>query len=109
MAILEVHDGRGHVQRVTITREEPALFGTSPSCAIVLGGEGVAPVHGRIRGSKRKYKVDAGAGIDAIEVNGKRVKSSTLYQGDEIRVGLCRIFVITTEDRDGGGSGRATT
>jgi outer membrane protein assembly factor BamB len=109
MAILEVHDGRGHVQRVTITREEPALFGTSPACAIVLGGEGVAPVHGRIRGSKRKYKVDAGAGIAAIEVNGKRVKSSTLYQGDEIRVGLCRIFVITTEDRDGAPAGDDVT
>ena len=98
MAILEVHDGRGRVQRVTIARDEPVLFGTSPACAIVLGGDGVAPVHGRIRWSKRRYKVDAGADIDSIEVNGKRVKTSTLYQGDEIRVGLGRIFVITTED-----------
>ena len=98
MAILEVHDGRGGVQRVTIARDEPVLFGTSPSCAIVLGGDGVAPIHGRIRWSKRRYKVDAGAGVDSIEVNGKRVKTSTLYQGDEIRAGLGRIFVITTED-----------
>ncbi len=98
MAILEVHDGRGHVHRVTIAREQPVLFGSGPPCAIVLGGDGVAPIHGRIRWSKKRYKVDAWVGVDSVEVNGKRVKSSTVYQGDEIRVGLGRIFVITTDD-----------
>lgn len=107
MAILEIHDGRGHVHRVTVARDELALFGTSPACAIVLGGEGIAPIHGRLRWSKQKFKVDAGAGIDAVEVNGKRVKSSSLYRGDEIRVGLCRIFVITVEaDGDDPGDDR---
>ncbi len=101
MAILEVHDGRGHVRRVTIAREDTVLIGSAPTCAIVVDGPGVAPIHGRIRWSKRRYKVDAVADVDAIEVNGKRVKSSTIYQGDEVRVGLCRIFVITTEDGAG--------
>ncbi len=99
MATLEVHDGRGRVDRVGITPDDPVIFGTSAACSLVLEGDGIAPVHGRIRWQKRRYKVDAGADIDSVEVNGKRVKSSTLYQGDEIRVGPCRIFVISTEDR----------
>ena len=98
MAILEVHDGRGRVERVPFTRDEPFIFGSSPACTLVLNDPGIAPVHGRIRWQKRKYKVDAGAEVDAIEVNGKRIKTSTLYQGDEIRVGTSRLFVITTED-----------
>ncbi len=98
MAILEVHDGRGHVRRVTIARDDTVLIGSGPACAIVAEGKDVAAIHARIRWSKRRYKVDTVAEVDAVEVNGKRVKSSTVYQGDEIRVGLCRIFVITTEE-----------
>ena len=100
MAILEVHDGRGRVERVSLTRDEPFIFGSSPACTVVLNDPSVALVHGRIRWQKRKYKIDAGAEVDALEVNGKRIKSSTLYQGDEIRVGSSRIFVISTEEHD---------
>ncbi len=94
---------------MTIAREQPVMIGSSPACAIMVEGPGVQPIHGRIRWSKRRYKVDAGAGVDSIEVNGKRVKSSTVYQGDEIRVGLCRIFVIATEDRGAAAAGDAKT
>ncbi len=100
MAILEVHDGRGRVERVSLTRDEPFIFGSSPACTVVLNDPSIALVHGRIRWQKRKYKIDAGAEVDALEVNGKRIKSSTLYQGDEIRVGSSRIFVISTEEHD---------
>ncbi|MDX2039145.1 MAG: PQQ-binding-like beta-propeller repeat protein [Isosphaeraceae bacterium] len=98
MGILEVHDGRNRVERVRLTRENPLLFGSNPMCDVVLTGEGVAPFHGRIRWSDRRFKVDAGADIGSIEVNGKKLRSSTLYQGDEIAIGPCRIFVISVED-----------
>ena len=108
MGILEVHDGRNRVERVKLTRENPVLFGTNPMCDIVLAGPGIAPFHGRIRWADRRFKVDAGAEVAALEINGKPLRSSTLYQGDEIAVGDCRIFVISVEDPAGAGSPNAS-
>ena len=100
MAVVEVHYGKGRVARVTITREQPVVFGTSPKCDIVLDAPGIQPFHGRLRWSKRRYKVDASAEVEFLEVNGKRVKSASFYQGTEIVVGPCRIFMINdTEGR----------
>ena len=49
MATLEVHDGQGRVERVTISRDQTILFGSSPKCDIVLDGPEVLPFHGRLR------------------------------------------------------------
>ena len=98
MATLEIHDGRGPVRRVRITREAPAMFGSDPMCDVQIEGSGVQPFHGRIRWKSRRFKVDASPEVASIEVNGQQVKSKSLYQGDEIRVGSCRIFLMTTED-----------
>ena len=54
MATLEVHDGRGRVERVAIARDHPVMLGSSPKCDIVLEGDGVLPFHGRIRWKPRK-------------------------------------------------------
>lgn len=101
MAILEVHHGRGRVERVTITRESPVLFGSSPKCDIVLEGPGIAPFHGRIRWKQRsrKFKADASPEVGELEVNGRRTASGSLTQGAEIRVGPCRLFLL--EDDSG--------
>lgn len=98
MATLEIHDGQGRVQRVTITREQTVLFGSSPKCEIVLDGEGVLPFHGRLRWKKNRYKADASPDAGAIEVNGKRLASSSFRQGDEIVVGPCRIYMIHSDE-----------
>ena len=98
MATLEIHDGRNQVRRVRITRDNPAMFGTDPMCDIVLDGNGVMPFHGRIRWKTRRFKADAAPEVPWIEVNGVQVKSKSLYQGDEIRVGNCRIFLMSLED-----------
>ncbi|WZO99603.1 PQQ-binding-like beta-propeller repeat protein [Isosphaeraceae bacterium EP7] len=94
MATLEVHDGRGGVRREAISRESTLLFGTSPKCDIVLEGEGIEPIHGRIRWKGSRFKVDASPDCPPIEVNGKLLTSSSLRKGDEVRVGNCRIFLI---------------
>lgn len=94
MAIVEVHHGQGQVERVTVSREQPLVFGSSPKCDIVLDTPGIQQFHGRIRWEKRRYKVDASSGVDFLEVDGKKVKSSSFYQGSEITVGSCRIFML---------------
>ncbi|WP_435016843.1 PQQ-binding-like beta-propeller repeat protein [Tundrisphaera sp. TA3] len=98
MATLEVHDADGRVSRYRITRDTPATFGSDPLCDVVLNGPGVSPFHGRIRWSKRRYKIDASPGVAPFEVNGKKLVSSSLYQGDEALVGGARIFVLSTAD-----------
>lgn len=97
MATLEIHDDRGQVRRVTVSREHPALFGSSPDCDIVLSGSGVLPIHGRLRYKAGRFKVDASPEALAIERNGKKVKTASFRIGDEVRVGPFRIFMINPE------------
>ena len=79
MATLEVHDGRGRVERVRIAHDQPVMFGSSPKCDVVLGGDGVLPFHGRVRWREQKktFKVDASPEAEYILVNGQ--KMATLY------------------------------
>jgi outer membrane protein assembly factor BamB len=98
MATLEVHDAGRRVRRIRITRDNPVMFGSDPMCDVVLDGPGVQPFHGRIRWQKRRFKADASPDVPWIDVNGVQVKSKSLYQGDEIRVGQCRIFLMSLED-----------
>lgn len=100
MATLEVHDGQGGVQRVVITRDHPAMFGSNPKCEVPLSGVGVLPFHGRIRWqpAKKKFKVDASPDAQYVIVNGTRMSSSGFRLGDEIEVGGNRIFLISDAD-----------
>jgi len=96
MATLEVHDGRGRVERVRVAHEQPAMFGSSPKCEIVLAGEGILPFHGRLRWQpkKNRFKVDASPEAEYLLVNGHKMASSGFRQGDEVQVGTYRIFMI---------------
>jgi outer membrane protein assembly factor BamB len=98
MATLEVHDGRGHVRRVEVTREHPALFGSNPRCDIVLEGAGVLPFHGRVRWKTNRFKADASPEAEYLLINGHKMTSASFRQGDEIEVGPCRIFMLRADD-----------
>ncbi|WP_435006187.1 PQQ-binding-like beta-propeller repeat protein [Tundrisphaera lichenicola] len=98
MATLEVHDAGRRVRRIRISHDNPVMFGSDPMCEVVLDGPGVQPFHGRIRWSSRRFKVDISPDAPWIEVNGTLVKSKGLHQGDEIRIGHCRIFLLSLED-----------
>jgi outer membrane protein assembly factor BamB/TolA-binding protein len=98
MATLELHDGRNQVRRVRISRENPVMVGSDPMCDVVLEGAGVQPFHGRIRWKNGRFKIDASPEVPWIEVNGVQIKSKSLQQGDEIRFGHCRIFLLSIED-----------
>ncbi|WP_165245678.1 outer membrane protein assembly factor BamB family protein [Paludisphaera soli] len=98
MATLEIHDADGRVRFVDLDRSHPILFGSGAACDIVLAGEGVLPVHGRIRWRGRRFKVDASPDAEFLEVNGSKIVSATLRQGDELTVGPCRMFVLRLDD-----------
>src|SRR5437899_7819987 len=96
MATLEVHDGRGRVERVTIARDQPVMFGSSPKCDIILAGEGILPFHGRIRwkAQKQRFKIDASPEAQYLLINGHKMAASSFRLGDEVAVGSHRIFMI---------------
>jgi len=98
MATLEVHDGEGRVQFVELARDHPVLFGTSVACDIVLSGAGIFPVQGRIRWKKGRYRVEASPDAEYVVINGHKMTSSSLHQGDEMTVGRCRLFLLRLDE-----------
>jgi outer membrane protein assembly factor BamB len=98
MATLEVHDARGRVEFVTISQDSTALIGSDPKCDVVLPGPEILPIHGRLRWKRGRLKVEATPEAYSVEVNGHKVVSSKLHQGDEIRVGTFRIFLLNAGD-----------
>ncbi len=108
MATLEVHDGEGRVHFIELARDHPVLFGTSVACDIVLSGEGISPVQGRIRWKKGRYRVEASPDAEYVVINGLKMTSSSLNQGDELTVGRCRLFMLRLDDAvESRASGRA--
>jgi len=103
MATLEIHDAEARVRFVDLDRDHPVLFGSGAACDIVLSGAGVLPVHGRVRWRGRKFKIDASPDAEFLEINGRKIVSASLRQGDEIRVGPCRLFVLRLEAPAHGG------
>jgi len=99
MATLEVHDEEGRVQFVELARDHPVLFGTSVACDIVLSGEGISPVQGRIRWKKGRYRVEASPDAEFVVINGHKMASSSLHQGDEMTVGRCRLFLLRIDEQ----------
>ena len=89
------------------------IFGTSVACDIVLSGEGISPVQGRIRWKKGRYRVEASPDAEYVVINGHKMTSSGLNQGDEMTVGRCRLFMLrldeTLEARPAGRKASAPT
>ena len=98
MATIEVHDGQGRVQFVALSRDHPLLFGTSAACDVVLEGEGIRPVHGRIRWKSKRFKIEASPDAQFVLINGHRMTTGSVRQGDEITVGPCRMFLLKVDD-----------
>ena len=73
MATLEVHDGQGRVQFVELARDHPVLFGTSAHATSILEGEGIRPVHGRIRWNNKRFKLEASPDAEFVLINGTKM------------------------------------
>ena len=98
MATLEVHDGQGRVQFIELDSKQMILFGTSPSCDIILDGPDIKPVHGRIRWKSGGMKVESSPDAEFVLINGRRMVTGSVRQGDEISVGPCRIFLLRMDE-----------
>lgn len=98
MATLEVHDSRGRVAYVTISREHPALIGSDPKCDVVISDPKVLPFHGRLRWKTDRFKAEAFPEARSLDLNGKKVVSASFRRGDEIVIGGYRIFMMSEGD-----------
>ena len=98
MATLEVHDGRGKVSYVTITREHPALIGSDPKCDVVVADAKAIPFHGRLRWKTDRFKVEAFPEARSLDLNGQKVVSASFRRGDELVIGAYRIFMMSESD-----------
>ncbi len=98
MATLEIHDGKGRVRFIELAQDHPVLFGTSAACDVALEGEEILPVHGRIRWSSKRFKVEASPDAEYVVINGNKMTTSGLDQGDEIAVGTARLFLLRSDD-----------
>ncbi len=96
MATLEVRDGQGRVRFVELQNDHPVLFGASASCEVGLAGEGVLPVHGRIRWKGGRFKIEASPDAEFVVVNGHKMSTSSLIEGDVVTIGSCRIIMRKT-------------
>src|SRR5262249_36203791 len=63
-----------------------------------LGGRWSKRVHGRIRWTRGRYKVDAAPDAEFVVINGHRMASGSIDVGDEILVGPCRLFLLRMDE-----------
>lgn len=98
MATLELHDGQGGVEYVAIARDGTALIGSDPKCDVVLDAAVARPIHARLRWSKGRLKIEATPDARALDLNGRKVAASRLRQGDELRIGRYRLFLLNLGD-----------
>ena len=65
---------------------------------MLLDGENIRPVHGRIRWKQRRYRVEASPDAEYVLINGTKMTAASIHQGDEIAVGGCRIFLLRNDE-----------
>ena len=108
MATLEIHDGRGRVEFVTVSLEHPALIGSDPKCDVVVSDPSVLPYHARLRWRKGRFKVEAFPDAKTVEVNGQKAPTGRFGKGDELIVGGHKLFLVEADDAPAGSESVAT-
>ena len=98
MATLEVRDGRGNVEFVTVSLEHPALVGSDPKCDVVVADPSALPYHARLRWKGRRFKVEAFPDAKSVAINGESVPSGRFGKGDEIVIGDCKILLVEADE-----------
>ena len=80
-------------------RDHPVLFGTSAACDVLLEGDGIRPVHGRIRWKKTRFRVEASPDAEFVHVkwhqDGGRQPQPRRRDHDRRS---CRIFLLRNDD-----------
>lgn len=94
MATLEIHDGKGRVEYMTITREVTTVIGSDPKCELVVADPTALPRHGRLSWKRGRFKLEATPESRSLLVNGKKLVASSFRRGDELQIGAYRIFML---------------
>ena len=55
-------------------------------------------MHGRIRWKSKKFKIEASPDAEYVVINGHKMTTGSIHQGDEITVGDCRMFLIRADE-----------
>jgi hypothetical protein len=84
--VLEVTKGFTRFPRRPVTHPR-FLIGAGSTCDLRLGGEGMPALHSLITISGREIALEAIAAEPALKVNGQRVQTALLHDGDVIDVG----------------------
>ncbi len=84
--VLEVTKGFTRFPRRPVTHPR-FLIGAGSTCDLRLGGEGMPALHSLITISGREITLEAIAAEPALKVNGRRVQTALLHDGDVIDVG----------------------
>ena len=100
MAMIEVHDGQGRVQRLPLSRDRPLMFGSNPKADVVIPGDRILPFHARLRWNAQKssYRIEGFPDVDYLLVNGRKMLATQLKMGDEIEIGSHHVFVIHLDE-----------
>ena len=74
----------------------PYLIGRAPSCDLVLDNPQVSRAHAVMEQAGDAIQIRDLGGTNGTYVNGQRVESCTLGNGDEIKVGACVIRFLSS-------------
>jgi len=90
--------GGGSVDRKTITKSR-FILGRHQDCDLAIPDTIASREHAVIRESQGKFILEDLKSRNGTLVNGKRISNVTLTDGDEIRIGDCRImFVLKSQE-----------
>lgn len=93
-AQLEIRNGSFEGMVYTL-REEETLIGRNPTTDITLLDEGISREHALVLfdEAEGRHVVEDLQSTNGTKVNGKRVRSAVLQDGDEVRVGhTCLLY-----------------
>lgn len=96
-ASLVVLAGRQVGQTFPLDREETVL-GRAPDCTVQLNGEGVSRRHARIVERGQGFHVEDLGSTNGTFVNGERVASRELADGDKLQIGESIVVKFTHHD-----------
>ena len=74
----------------------PYLIGRAPSCDLVLDNPQVSRAHAVLEQAGDAIQIRDLGGTNGTYVNGQRVESCVLGNGDEIKVGACVIRFLSS-------------
>lgn len=98
--ILEITRGRTRHPRRPVLCER-FLIGSSPTCDLCIGGDGIPPLHSMIVRDGGRHRWETFAPLPLLVVNGSPCDSAIVRDGDVVALGPLQFTVRETDEIDG--------